>query len=443
MKIHRYSDPDFDETIDALANRSELDLRNQDEAVRKIVEDVRRDRDQAVLRFTNQFDQTQYDLGDLCVRPEEIRAAYESLNDSELDALKAAAAGIRDFHERQRQDSWEYQREDGVVLGQMVRPLERVGIYVPGGKASYPSSALMNAIPAQVAGVKEIIMCSPAPRGETRPHCLVAADLAGVSRIFRVGGAQAVAAMAYGTSLIPRVDKIVGPGNVFVAQAKRMVFGIVDIDMIAGPSEILIVADETARPDFVAADLLAQAEHDEEATPLLITPSEDIAGRVALEIETQKVRLKRKSIVEAALAQKCKLCVVRTLEEAVNIANRIAPEHLELAVKNPERWAKRIKNAGAVFLGHFTPEAIGDYLAGPDHVLPTSGSARFASPLGVYDFIKKTSVISYSQSALEKAAETCGVLAEMEGLDAHANSVKIRTPQGVAERGKRRDFPET
>lgn len=443
MKIHRYSDPDFDEVIDALANRSEVDLRSQEVAVREIIEEVRRDRDRALLRFTNQFDQTQYDLDDLCVRPEEIRAAYESLSGSELDALKAAAASIRDFHERQRRDSWEYEREDGVVLGQMVRPLERVGIYVPGGKASYPSSALMNAIPAQVAGVDEIIMCSPTPRGEARPHCLVAADLAGVSRIFKVGGAQAIAAMAYGTPLIPKVDKIVGPGNVFVAQAKRMVFGHVDIDMIAGPSEILIIADETARPDFVAADLLAQAEHDEEATPLLITPSEDIAEKVALEIEAQKVHLQRKSIIEAALARKCKFCVVRTLEEAVDIANRIAPEHLELAVENPERWARRIKNAGAVFLGHFTPEAIGDYLAGPNHVLPTSGAARFASPLGVYDFIKMTSVISYSKSALEKAAATCRVLAEMEGLDAHANSVKIRTLQGVAERGKRRDFPAT
>ncbi|MFQ5672388.1 MAG: histidinol dehydrogenase [Nitrospinales bacterium] len=425
MKIHAYTDEDFAAVVDALVNRADLDLRAHDETVRGIIEEVRRGGDEAALACTNRFDQTEFGLEELEVRPEEIRAAYDQLSGLELEALKTAAGNIRKFHERQKQTSWEY-KDNGVGVGQMVRPLERVGVYVPGGKAAYPSSVLMNAIPAQVAGVKEIVMCSPTPRGESRPHCLVAADLAGVARIFKIGGAQAVAAMAYGTRRVPRVDKIVGPGNVFVALAKRLVFGIVDIDMIAGPSEILIIADETARPEFVAADLLSQAEHDEEAVPILVTPSADLARQVIEQIGEQKERLRRKTIIEACLSGKAKTLVVASLEDAVALANRVAPEHLELAVKNPEKWAGEIQNAGAVFLGHFTPEAIGDYLAGPNHVLPTSGTARFSSPLGVYDFIKRTSLISYSKQALKNAAGICCSLAEMEALDAHANAVKIR-----------------
>ena len=284
----------------------------------------------------------------------------------------------------------------------------------------------MNAIPARVAGVDQVIMCSPTPKGVVSPHALVAADIAGVDRIFKVGGAQAVAAMAMGTDIIPRVDKIVGPGNIYVALAKRMVFGLVDIDMIAGPSEILVIADDSAHPPYIAADLLSQAEHDEEAVPILVTPSESLAKATLVEIERQKMQLKRTNIIEASLSNKCRLIVTASLDEALDLANRIAPEHLELAVENPEECAKRIQNAGAIFLGHYTPEAIGDYLAGPNHVLPTSGTARFSSPLGVYDFVKRTSLITYSREALAQAGKSCRILAEMEDLDAHARAVQIR-----------------
>jgi len=284
----------------------------------------------------------------------------------------------------------------------------------------------MNAIPAKVAGVERVVMCSPAPDGEFSPHVLVAADLAGITEIFKVGGAQAVAAMAFGTPTIPRVDKIVGPGNIYVALAKRMVFGVVDIDMIAGPSEILIVADETARADFVAADLLSQAEHDEEAVTILVTPSEPLAQAVRDELKKQQKQRNRKSIIESSLNNQCRLLVVASLEDGMDLANRIASEHLELAVEDPESWAKKVKNAGAIFLGNYTPEAMGDYLAGPNHVLPTSGTAKFSSPLGVYDFIKRTSLIGYSKSALRKYADPVTILAEMEDLDAHAEAVKIR-----------------
>lgn len=429
MKILKYTDPDFQQAIDALVNRCDVDLQIEDEAVRNIIQEVRTHGDEALLKFTNRFDKTDYKLEDLRVTPEEIKNAYKELADSELDALKTAAGNIRKFHERQKQESWEYD-EEGVTLGQMVRPLHRVGIYVPGGKASYPSSVLMNAIPARVAGVNEIVMCSPAPGNAQSPAALVAADLAGVSVIFKAGGAQAVAAMAYGTPLIPKVDKIVGPGNIYVALAKRMVFGLVDIDMIAGPSEILIIADESARPEFIAADLLSQAEHDEQAVPLLITPSQTMADAVLTELEKQKGRLKRQAIIQESLNKKCKLIVVEHLESAIELANRVAPEHLELAVDDPRRWIKKVTNAGAVFMGHYTPEAIGDYLAGPNHVLPTSGTAKFASPLGVYDFIKRTSLISYTQEALEQAGKTCWTLATLESLDAHAQAVKIRRGKG-------------
>jgi histidinol dehydrogenase len=273
-------------------------------------------------------------------------------------------------------------------------------------------------------------MCSPFPDGQTRPHVLVAADIAGVTEVYKVGGAQAVAAMAFGTATLPRVDKIVGPGNIFVALAKRLVFGVVDIDMIAGPSEILIVADHSANPAYVAADMLSQAEHDEEAVPILVTPEEELAREVMVELEKQKNALSRKSIIEVSLSTQCRLLVTENLKEAVNLANRLAPEHLELALEDPEYWIEKIQNAGAVFLGHYTPEAVGDYLAGPNHVLPTSGTARFSSPLGVYDFVKRTSLISYSQEALEKCSKTVTLLAEMEDLGAHANSVKIRIEGG-------------
>ena len=425
MKIIKYTDADYLSAVEQLVNRSNLDLFTQDATVRDILKAVKEEGDEALLRYTHRFDGHELSLSQLRVNPDEIRAAYKSVKPKELNALKMARENIRKFHERQVQNSWEYE-EDEVKLGQMIRPLEIVGIYVPGGKASYPSSVLMNAIPARVAGVEKIIMCCPTPKGESSAPVLVAADLAGVSEIYKVGGAQAVGAMAYGTSTLPKVDKIVGPGNIYVALAKRMVFGIVDIDMIAGPSEILIVADESARPDFIAADLLSQAEHDEEAAPVLITPSESLARKVAEELDTQKKRLKRHPIIEASLRDQCRGFIVESLQAGMALASQAAPEHLELAVEDPGRWAGEIRNAGAIFLGHYTPEAIGDYLAGPNHVLPTGGTARFSSPLGVYDFLKRTSLISYSKNALKKSAEFVSLLAEMEHLDAHANAVKIR-----------------
>ena len=425
MNIIKYTDADYPSAVEQLVNRSNLDLFTQDATVRDILQAVKEEGDEALLRYTHRFDGHELSLSQLRVNPDEIRAAYKSVKPKELNALKMARENILKFHERQVQNSWEYE-EDEVKLGQMIRPLEIVGIYVPGGKASYPSSVLMNAIPAQVAGVEKIIMCCPTPKGESSAPVLVAADLAGVSEIYKVGGAQAVGAMAYGTSTLPKVDKIVGPGNIYVALAKRMVFGIVDIDMIAGPSEILIVADESARPDFIAADLLSQAEHDEEAVPVLITPSESLARKVAEELDTQKKRLKRHLIIEASLRDQCRGFIVESLQAGMALASQAAPEHLELAVEDPGRWAGEIRNAGAIFLGHYTPEAIGDYLAGPNHVLPTGGTARFSSPLGVYDFLKRTSLISYSKNALKKSAEFVSLLAEMEHLDAHANAVKIR-----------------
>lgn len=429
MKVVKYSEAEYPQVVERLVNRREVDFGAQDETVRAILAAVREEGDAALLRFTNQFDRTQYGPEDLEVTPDEIKAAYRQVSSAELDALKLAAERIRSYHEKQKQESWNY--KDGETgLGQMIRPLEVAGLYVPGGKAAYPSSVLMNAIPARVAGVDTLVMCSPTPDTQTSPHSLVAADLAGVDRIFKVGGAQAVAAMALGTETIPRVDKIVGPGNIYVALAKRLVFGLVDIDMIAGPSEILVVADASARPEFVAADLLSQAEHDEEAVPLLVTCSAELAGAVAEELDRQKKKLKRQAIINESLNNKCHLVVTKSLDEAVDLANRIAPEHLELAVADPQALVPRIRNAGAIFIGHFTPEAIGDYLAGPNHVLPTSGTARFSSPLGVYDFVKKTSLIECTRESLRGLGEACQTLAQMESLDAHANAVKIRLEEG-------------
>jgi histidinol dehydrogenase len=425
MKLCKFTDSDYQAVIEALENRSNMDLFTHDDTVRKILQDVQERGDTALLEYTHRFDRTDLSLEQMRVTPAEIRLAYEGVSKKELAALKEAEERIRRFHERQKQESWSY-GEEGVTLGQMVRPLTTAGIYVPGGKASYPSSVLMNAVPAKVAGVERVVMCSPFPDGQTRPHVLVAADIAGVTEIYKVGGAQAIGAMAFGTATVPRVDKIVGPGNIYVALAKRLVFGIVDIDMIAGPSEILIVADHSANPAYVAADLLSQAEHDEEAVPILVTPEEGLAREVMTELEKQKNSLSRQSIMEASLNSQCRLLVTESLEAAVDLANRLAPEHLELAVEDPDYWAEKIQNAGAVFLGHYTPEAVGDYLAGPNHVLPTSGTARFSSPLGVYDFIKRTSLISYSRTALEKCGEIVISLAEMEGLGAHANAVKLR-----------------
>ena len=425
MKIIKYSDSEFRAALEAVVDRANVDLVSHDATVREILKQVKEDGDTALLNYTRRFDQYNLPVEEIKVTSREIDDALNEIDDKEINALRRAAENIQEFHSRQTQQSWEYQKDD-VLLGQNVRPLEVAGIYVPGGKASYPSSVLMNAIPAKVAGVGNVVMCSPTLKGRCSPHVLVAAKIAGVDSIFKVGGAQAIGAMAYGTDTIPRVDKIVGPGNIYVALAKRMVFGLVDIDMIAGPSEILIVADESAHADFIAADLLSQAEHDEQAVPILVTCSEKLAQDVLKELKKQASSLSRESIVKESLSNQCLLFVVESLDDAIKVANDIAPEHLELAVKEPRACAERVRNAGAIFLGHYTPEAVGDYLAGPNHVLPTSGTARFSSPLGVYDFIKRTSVMSYSPEALEKAAPFIRILADMENLDAHANAVDLR-----------------
>jgi len=425
MKVFKHSDPDFGATLKAVINRANLDLVTHDVTVREILKQIKERGDAALLEYTSRFDQYDLPVKEIKVTRGEIDEARNKVDDKEIDALRRAAENIREFHGRQVQRSWEY-KKNGVLLGQSIRPLETAGIYVPGGKASYPSSVLMNAIPAKVAGVEKVVMCSPTSKGQCSPHVLVAAEIAGVDSIFKVGGAQAIGAMAYGTNTIPRVDKIVGPGNIYVALAKRMVFGLVDIDMIAGPSEILIVADDSAHADFIAADLLSQAEHDEQAVPVLVTCSEKLAQEVMKELEKQVGGLNRQSIIKESLGDQCRLFVVESLGEAIKVANDIAPEHLELAVKEPQDCAEQIRNAGAIFLGHYTPEAVGDYLAGPNHVLPTSGTARFSSPLGVYDFIKRTSIMSYSPEALEKAAPLIRILADMEQLDAHANAVDLR-----------------
>ncbi|MBT4127163.1 MAG: histidinol dehydrogenase [Nitrospina sp.] len=425
MKIIKYSDSDFRNTLRKVVDRADVDLVVHDATVREILKQIKERGDAALLDFTSRFDQYDLSVEEIGVTPSEVAEAHNNVSDEGVEALKRAAENIREFHEHQKQESWEYEK-NGVLLGQNVRPLETVGIYVPGGKASYPSSVLMNAIPAKVAGVKKVVMCSPASKGQCSPDVLVAAEIAGVDSIFKVGGAQAIGAMAYGTNTIPKVDKIVGPGNIFVALAKRMVFGMVDIDMIAGPSEIVIVADDSAHADFIAADLLSQAEHDEQAVPILVTCSEILAQDVVKELKKQTIRLNRQSIIKKSLNDYCCLFVVESLSEAIKVANDIAPEHLELAVKEPRACAEQIRNAGAIFLGHYTPEAVGDYLAGPNHVLPTSGTARFSSPLGVYDFLKRTSIMSYSPEALKKEAPFIRILAEMEHLDAHANAVDLR-----------------
>ncbi|MBI5887404.1 MAG: histidinol dehydrogenase [Deltaproteobacteria bacterium] len=394
--------------------------------VRDIIADVKARGDDAVVEYTKKFDSVDVS-GRLLVGKEEIDAAFNNIPKDEIDLLELAAKRIRGFHERQIQKSWEYTEEDGTVLGQKVTPIERVGIYVPGGKATYPSTVLMNAIPARVAGVKEIIMVTPPGKdGIVNKHVLAAAKIARVDKVFRVGGAQAIAALAYGTATIPKVDKITGPGNAYVAMAKKLVYGLVDIDMIAGPSEILIINDGTGDPAWIAADLLSQAEHDETARCILITTSDEMADDVIKEVEKQIDGLNKKHIARRSIDDYSYIIVAKDLKEAADESNRIAPEHLELFVENPRELLKDIKNAGAIFLGRNTPEAVGDYIAGPNHTLPTSGTARFSSPLGVEDFIKRSSIIEFSQNGLEKLGPKARDFALLEGLDAHAKSVEVR-----------------
>lgn len=425
MKILKMGDDGFKEGVDRIVNRGSVQRADVETSVRNIIKQVKEKGDEAVIKFTKKFDNYYLSPENIRVSKEEIENAYASVGKKELGSLKIAAERIRKFHLHQIEKSWNYE-EDGVLLGQIIKPLSIVGVYTPGGKASYPSSVLMNVIPAKVAGVEKVIMCTPPSGGRLNPYVLVAADIGGVDEIFSVGGAQAIAAMAYGTETIPRVDKIVGPGNVYVAEAKRMVFGDVDIDMVAGPSEILIVADKNARADFIAADLLSQAEHDESAYPMLITDSLDLAAKVVLELDNIKKSLDRSEIIDKCLQKNCFCFVVRDIEEGIDIANRIAPEHLELMVENPGALIEKVKNAGAIFLGNYTPEAVGDYAAGPNHVLPTGGTARFSSPLGVYDFIKRSSLISFPEKNFRDIAPIVKDIAEVEGLTAHAKAVDIR-----------------
>lgn len=401
-----------------------------EERVAQIIEDVRRRGDAAVLEYTARFDGLDAKaLGALELRPAELKAAFDGLPATQRDALQAAAARVRSYHEAQKRaagESWSYRDADGSLLGQKVTPLDRVGIYVPGGKAAYPSSVLMNAVPAHVAGVGEIVMVVPTPRGEKNPLVLAAAHVAGVHRAFTIGGAQAVAALAYGTHTVPRVDKITGPGNAYVASAKRRVFGQVGIDMIAGPSEILVLADGSTPPDWVAMDLFSQAEHDELAQSILLCPHADYIDRVQAHIDQLLPQMPRAEIIAQSMNGRGALIHTRTMEEACAISNRIAPEHLEIASREPHRWEPLLRHAGAIFLGAFTSESLGDYCAGPNHVLPTSGTARFSSPLGVYDFQKRSSLIEVSEAGAQHLGAIAAELAYGEGLQAHARAAEMR-----------------
>ena len=426
MKIIDSQQKDIVAELKRIVNRGETATEEVAIVVKEVVERVRKHGDPAVLEYTQKFDRVTLALKDLKISPEEIRNAYTKVETKKVDALKRAAQNIRAFHEKQKINSWVSQEADGVILGQLARPIQSAGVYVPGGKACYPSTVLMNVIPAKVAGVEQLIMCSPVPGGTMNPYILVAADIAGVSEIYKIGGAQAIAAMAYGTASIPKVDKIVGPGNIYVATAKRYVFGQVDIDMIAGPSEILVIADHSANPTFVASDLLSQAEHDELASSMLVTTSRELAEKVSAEIERQLANLNRKEIARKAIDRFGVIVIVGDLQEAAGVSNAIAPEHLELAVEKPFELLALIKNAGAIFLGHYTPESVGDYIAGPNHVLPTGGTARFFSPLSTDSFMKKSSLIFYTKEGLDKVGEAVMQIAEVEGLEAHGNTIRVR-----------------
>ncbi len=425
MKIVRTSDKGFEREFKRIVNRGKSFDPAFERKVAAILQDVEKRGDKALFACTKRFDGVALTARTVEVSPLEIREALCNVTKDDLSVLKLAAGRIERYHKRQRVASWSY-REGGAELGQKIVPLARVGIYAPGGLAAYPSTVLMAAIPARIAGVKQIVMTTPVGRGGLNPIIVAAAQIAGVDRIFKVGGAQAVAAMAYGTQTIPAVDKIVGPGNAWVATAKKLVFGRTGIDMIAGPSEILVIADGSADPAVAAADLLSQAEHDELASAVLLTPDEDIAKRVADELKAQLKQLSRESIAFTAIRDYGLIAVTKDLAEAADVANRFAPEHLELLVKDPKRLLAGIRNAGAVFLGHCTPEALGDYLAGPNHILPTGGTARFSSPLGVYDFVKRISVLNFDGKALSKYGNAAAEFAAMEGLDAHGKSILAR-----------------
>ncbi len=425
MKIVDSQDRSFRTVLEKVAHRGRVDTGKVEAPVRSILKAVERGGDRAVLRYVKKFDRVTLRPEQMRVTAEEIKEAYHQIRKDEGDALRLAAQRVSAFHERQRTKTWMYQ--DGeVTLGQVVMPLDAVGLYVPGGKAVYPSSVLMAAIPAKVAGVRRTIMCTPSGKAGINPYLLVAADIAGVDEVYRIGGVQAVGAMAFGTKSIVKVDKILGPGNIYVATAKRLLYGTVGIDMVAGPSELLVMADEAADPEMVAADLLCEAEHDEDAKVWLVTPSAKLAKEAVRAVATQSKRLSRESIVSKSIARHAVAFVVESMDQAVEVANEIAAEHLAVSVERPFDYLEKVRHAGALFLGRYTPPAVADYLAGPNHVLPTGGSARFFSALSVNDYVKISNIVSYTQQELLRVKDPLCRLAHMEGLDAHAKSAESR-----------------
>ncbi|VUD60001.1 Histidinol dehydrogenase [Thalassocella blandensis] len=421
------SESDFAAKLDALLSWNADTNEEVLGVVKGILHAVQTQGDKALVEYTNRFDKREVEqASELVIGAEQIQAAVARIPQDKRDALTQAAERIRVYHEHQKQDSWQYREVNGTVLGQKITPLDRVGLYAPGGKAFYPSSVLMAAIPAKVAGVEEVVLVTPTPAGNINDIVLAAAGIAGIDRVITIGGAQAVAALAYGTETVPKVDKIVGPGNIFVATAKREVFGVVDIDMIAGPSEILVVCDGQTSPDWVAMDLFSQAEHDEQAQAILLCPDQAFIDSVYASIEKLLPDMQRKPIIEASLKGRGALIKVADLDEAIALVNRIAPEHLELSIADPEAVVDKIRHAGAIFMGRYTSESLGDYCAGPNHVLPTSGTARFSSPLGVYDYVKRSSIIYCSEQGAKELGEIASVLARSEDLEAHARSAEMR-----------------
>ncbi len=426
MRILKLTKDSKQNILENLLKRSPNNYTEYESSVNEIINNVRKNRDKAIFDYTKKFDKADIDASNIRVTKEEIQEAYDKVDEKLLAVIRKSLVNIKKYHEKQLQNSW-FTSEDGIILGQKVTALEKAGVYVPGGKAVYPSSVLMNVLPAKVAGVDKIVMCTPpGADGKVYPSTLVAANEAGVDEIYKVGGAQAIAAMAFGTESVPKVDKIVGPGNIFVALAKKAVFGYVSIDSIAGPSEILVLADETANPRYVAADLLSQAEHDEMASAILITTSKELAGKVSDEVEGFVKVLSRKEIIQKSLDNYGYILVADNMDDAIDAVNEIASEHMEIVTKDPFTVMTRIRNAGAIFIGEYSSEPLGDYFAGPNHVLPTNGTAKFFSALSVDDFIKKSSIISYSREALEKVHTDIEQFAQCEQLTAHANSIKVR-----------------
>jgi histidinol dehydrogenase len=427
MRIVKLTEDTKQELINNLLKRSPSSYSEYESTVAEIINNVRQNKDKALFEYTAKFDKAEINADNIKVTRQEIDEAYKQLDADFIEVMKKSAENIRVFHEKQKRNTWIDTQENGSILGQRILPIELSGVYVPGGKAAYPSSVLMNVVPAKVAGVERIVMCTPpGADGKVNPGTLVAADIAGVTEVYKVGGAQAIAAMAFGTESVPKVDKITGPGNIFVALAKKACFGYVSIDSIAGPSEILVIADETANPRYVAADLLSQAEHDELASAILITTSEKLANEVSEEIDGFLKTLSRANIIQKSLDNYGYAFVAENMQDAIDAANTIASEHLEIITANPFETMTKIKNAGAIFLGSYSSEPLGDYFAGPNHILPTNGTARFFSPLSVDDFVKKTSIISYSEDALRAVHKDIELFAQKEGLTAHANSIAVR-----------------